>query len=204
MYSGTDVLSLALKMSWKKKRSTARKPTISAKSKARLMRWILAPPIAGVGCASVRKCSPRRKLVRVTRGLVVVGVFVVVILSLPSGGGAARSPLHFGRAPYVGVSCPAPNVTTCGRVGVAVWLARPGASDVVVSLAGVQARLGPPPKGAPLPSWRTFVRLPLAAMGLPGHWDGQPYKALTLRVRARYGRQWLSRTMVVPLNTGWG
>jgi hypothetical protein len=55
-----------------------------------------------------------------------------------------------------------------------------------------------------MPSWRTFVHLPLAAMGLPATWDGQPSKTLTLRISARYGRQWFSRTLVVPLHTGWG
>ena len=117
---------------------------------------------------------------------------------------ASASPLRFARAPFVGVSCPAANVTTCGRVGIAVWLARRGASEVVVSLAGAHVRLSPPARRSPSPSWRGFVRLPLTGMGLPARWDGEPAKTLVLEVLARYRRTWLTRTLVVPLSPGWG
>lgn len=117
---------------------------------------------------------------------------------------AAVSPLRLARTPYVGVACPTANVTTCGRVGVAVWLGRRGASEVVASLAGVRARLGPPPRHTSSPSWRTFVHLPLSRMGIPAVWEGTPYKTFTLRILARYGRHWYGRTLVVPLRPGWG
>jgi hypothetical protein len=133
-----------------------------------------------------------------------VSLFAGVLLLAPSVASAKRLPLRLAQAPYVGVSCPKANVTTCGRVGVAVWLGRRGASEVLVSLAGVQVRLGPPPRNTSSPSWRAFAQLPLARMGIPALWDGQPSKALELTVRARYGRLWLSRTLVVPLSTGWG
>ncbi|HZV27030.1 MAG TPA: hypothetical protein VFG00_12145, partial [Acidothermaceae bacterium] len=121
----------------------------------------------------------------------VVTLFAGCLLLTPSTGSAATSPLRLAQMPYVGVSCPEANVTTCGRVGVAVWLSRRGASEVVVSVAGVRARLGPPPRNTSSPSWRTFVHLPLARMGIPAVWDGEPYKVLTLRVLVRYGRHWL-------------
>jgi len=129
---------------------------------------------------------------------------VLTGLSAVSVAVAAVSPLRLAQTPYVGVSCPAANVTTCGRVGVAVWLGRRGASEVVISLAGVRARLGPPPRDTSSPSWRGFVHLPLTKLGIPAVWDGEPSKTLMLRVRARYGAHWFVRTLAVPLSTGWG
>jgi hypothetical protein len=155
---------------------------------------------------NIAKPQPQRRfrnLCTVTRVLA-VGVPVVIFLLLAPAGMSATSPLRVAQTPYIGVSCPAPNVTTCRRVGIAVWLARHGASAVVVSLAGVRAQLVPPPRDTRSPSWRTFVHLPLAAMGIPVRWYGEPSKVLTLRISARYGGRWLARTLAVPLSTGWG
>jgi hypothetical protein len=49
MYCGTVVTSPALKMSWKNKKSTARKPTINETSKNRLMCSILRCELTLVG-----------------------------------------------------------------------------------------------------------------------------------------------------------
>jgi len=112
--------------------------------------------------------------------------------------------LPLAESPYAGVSCSEANVTTCGRIGVAVWLARRGAGEVDAVLAGARVRLQPPPKGAPAPSWRGFVHLPQATLGLPRVWTGEPAKRVALEVRARYGSTWREARTLVRLSPGWG
>src|SRR3954464_4142111 len=62
-----------------------------------------------------------------------------VVLALPGDSGrisdhaqpspATSAPAHLAlqRAPYIGVSCRTPNSIACDRVGLAIWLRRPGA-----------------------------------------------------------------------------
>ena len=106
------------------------------------------------------------------------------------------------REPYVGVACPGPNNTTCGRVGVAVWLARPHAIRVDATLAGANVRLAPPKTVGSY--WVGFVRLPLRKMGLPASWAGVPAKRLVLRLRIRYPLGWRTGTLRLDLHSGWG
>jgi hypothetical protein len=155
----------------------------------------------------------RRRYARLIVALVAAGLAGLVAYlafsggSAPvtgSGGSGADAPLAFAHTPYIGVSCPTANVTSCGRVGIAVWLARRGASEVDVVVAGVRVRLGPPPREGAGQSWRGFVHLPLAAMGLPRWWAGSPAKELTLQLRVRYGSSWRVGHMRLWLRPGWG
>jgi hypothetical protein len=155
----------------------------------------------------------RRRHARVVVALVAAGLAGVVAYLAFSGGSApvtrsggvrAAGPLALAQAPYIGVSCPTANVTSCGRVGIAVWLARRGASEVDAVLAGVHVRLGPPPREGAGQSWRGFVHLPLRAMGLPRWWAGSPAKKLTLQLRVRYGSNWRVARTRLRLGAGWG
>lgn len=110
--------------------------------------------------------------------------------------------LGLSREPYVGVACPGANTTSCGRVGVAVWLDRSNATRVDATLAGVHVRLAPPKTAGSF--WVGFVHLPLRRMGLPESWTGTPGKKLTLALRVRYPSGWRSGMLRVPLRPGWG
>lgn len=110
--------------------------------------------------------------------------------------------LGLARDPYVGVACHRPNSTACGRVGIAVWLARRHAMRVDATLAGVHVRLAPPTDVGGF--WVGFVRLPLRAMGLPAWWAGTPPERLTLVVRVRYPSGVRSGTLRLYLHSGWG
>jgi hypothetical protein len=114
---------------------------------------------------------------------------------------AASLGLGLVRAPYVGVSCPRPNSTTCGRVGIAVWLAHP-ATEVDATLGGRRTHLRL--LNAPSGMWGGFVRVRLAALGIPPTWFGTPVKWMTLhlRVQLRKGRR--SGAVRVRLMAGWG
>jgi hypothetical protein len=81
------------------------------------------------------------------------------------------------------VACHGANSTSCGRVGIAVWVARPHATRIDATLAGRHVRLSPPttPRGY----WLGYVRLPLQRIGLPAFWTGTPSKQLKLISAAR-------------------
>ena len=110
--------------------------------------------------------------------------------------------LGLAREPYVGVACRQPNSTVCGRVGIAVWVARRHAMRVDATLAGAKVRLMPPKRAGTF--WVGFVHLPLERMGLPQSWVGDPQKDLTLRLRIRYASGWRTGDVRLPLHAGWG
>ena len=112
---------------------------------------------------------------------------------------AASLGLGLAREPYVGIACRAPNSTACGRVGVAVWLARPHAVHVDATLAGAHVRLRPPFEVGAF--WQGFVHLRL---GLPASWAGAPPRRLMLRLRIVYGDGVRAGSMRVQLSPGWG
>ena len=53
---------------------------------------------------------------------------------------AASTVLGLSQPPYLGIACGGPNMTTCGRVGIAVWLRRP-ALRIDATVGGVSVRL---------------------------------------------------------------
>lgn len=124
-----------------------------------------------------------------------MAAFAALLSALSLGLGLARDP-------YVGVACHQPNSTACGRIGIAVWLARRHATRVDATLAGVHVRLAPPDAVGGF--WVGFVRLPLRSIGLPASWTGAPPERLTLRLRIRYPSGWQSGTRRLYLHSGWG
>lgn len=110
--------------------------------------------------------------------------------------------LGLSRDPYIGVACSQANSTTCGRVGIAVWLARRHAIRVDATLAGARVRLSPPKTIGGF--WVGYVHLPLQTMGVPKSWYGTPEKRLTLMLRIHYASGWRTGTLRVPLRPGWG
>ena len=124
-----------------------------------------------------------------------MGLLAVIVSAFSLGLGLARNP-------YVGVACPGPNTTTCGRVGIAVWTSRRHAIRADATLAGVHVRLTPPKTAGSY--WVGFVHLPLRSMGLPASWTGVPPKRLTLRLRIRYPSGWRTATLRLDLHSGWG
>jgi hypothetical protein len=117
------------------------------------------------------------------------------VLSLGLGLGLARTP-------YLGVACHQANSTTCGRVGIAVWLrGTPTEVEATVRHAGVRLRRERWANGET--PWIGYVHLPLHAMGLPTGWTG-PAKRLLLHLRVRRGGVWRTGTVPVLLGPGWG
>jgi hypothetical protein len=106
------------------------------------------------------------------------------------------------RPPYLGVACPGADVTTCGRVGIAVWLTeRPTEVNAILDGHRVRLRLEAAPSG----QWIGFVHLPLRSLGLPVHWYGtRPFKRMTLHLRVRSRSGWREGTVRVQLSPGWG
>jgi hypothetical protein len=127
--------------------------------------------------------------------LLVMAGFAAILTALSLGLGLSREP-------YVGVACSQANSTTCGRVGIAVWLARRHAIRVEATLAGAHVRMTPPKTVGSF--WVGFVRLPLRSMGLRGSWAGTPAKLLPLVLRIRYPSGWRTGTLRVQLSPGWG
>jgi hypothetical protein len=106
------------------------------------------------------------------------------------------------RTPYLGVACHQANTTTCGRVGIAVWLRRtPTAVQATVRNASVRLQRKSWANGET--TWIGYVHLPLRAMGLPAGWTG-PFKRLLLHLRVRRGGVWRTGTVPVLLSPGWG
>ena len=106
------------------------------------------------------------------------------------------------RTPYLGVACHDANSTTCGRVGIAVWLrGTPTAVQATVRHASV--RLQRKTWANRKTTWIGYVHLPLRAMGLPAGWSG-PAKRLLLHLRVRRDGVWRTGTVPVLLSPGWG
>ena len=124
-----------------------------------------------------------------------MAVVAPVLAALSLGLGLARQP-------YVGVACHGANSISCGRVGIAVWLARPHAVAIDATLEGRQVCLSPPT--TPGGYWVGYVRVPLQRMGLPAFWTGTPSKQLKLVLRISYPSGRRSATLHVPLRPGWG
>ena len=110
--------------------------------------------------------------------------------------------LGLARTPYLGVACHEAKSTTCGRVGIAVWLrGAPTTVQAIVRHASVRLRHEKWANGET--PWIGYVHLPLRAMGVPAGWSG-PAKRLLLHLRVRRNGGWRSGTVPVLLSPGWG
>jgi len=113
--------------------------------------------------------------------------------------------LGLSEPPYLGVACSGPQVTTCGRIGVAVWLTT-RALGVDAEVSGARVRLHAGGLGGRGPAyWQGFVRVDRHQLGLPVYWYGtKPVKTLTLKLRIRYPMRVAVGSVRVRLHPGWG
>jgi hypothetical protein len=175
-------------------------------------RRVAALPEAGVIDAARRR--QRRRRIGAAVVVLAAGVGAVIVARGGDGRAPARRPVApraVAVAPgavvartYMGVSCRRANWVGCDRVGLAVWLKRPGRA-VNGTIAGRPLRL-------PRASWgrRLYIGF-LQPAGLHvradarGHWSGAPTPTplVTLRVVYRDGREVTTR-LRVPLMSGWG
>ena len=124
----------------------------------------------------------------------------IAIVGSPGLGLVPAKPWPGASGAYLGITCG--NVTTCDRVGVAVWLTH-SASEVDATLAGVHLRLRPPAQSHDY--WSGLVHLPVRALALPAWWDGaHPTKTMTLHLRVHYSAGWRDGDVRVQLSPGWG
>jgi hypothetical protein len=120
--------------------------------------------------------------------------------------GHGRPPLL--QPPYLGVSCRRPNVTTCDRVGLAVWLRHP-AHKITARVNGRRVTLDDPhwgntqdPRG---PLYVGFLQPagltdPGGALEVPARWEGMPARSAWVDLDVDGHKT----GMVVWLRAGWG
>jgi hypothetical protein len=130
------------------------------------------------------------------------------VVALASSTAVASPPdvlarLGLARQPYIGVACPGADNTSCGRVGIAVWL-QTDADEIDATIRHHHVHLKPPATRSPGGFWVGFVHLPLRTMGLPASWEGTPAKTLSVRLRIRRRAVWKRGTLSVGLSPGWG
>lgn len=114
--------------------------------------------------------------------------------------------LGLAQSPYVGVACPhVLNLTTCGRIGIAVWFKRP-AQRVDAVLVGAHVRLHAGGLGGKGPTyWQGYVHIGRRRLGLPRQWFGdKPVRFLLLRLTVRDMTGIRSGSVRVRLHPGWG
>jgi len=103
------------------------------------------------------------------------------------------------RAPYLGVACRQP-ANSCGRIGVAVWVAGP-ATRIDVALLGRKVRLATSHTGTGAYGfrryWTGFIHLPSAQVK-PGTND------VRVRITVMGGATTAHFTRLVYLSAGWG
>ena len=110
--------------------------------------------------------------------------------------------LGVARTPYLGVACHRANSTSCGRVGIAVWL-RGNPTRVEATVGHVTVRLQKQKWANGETPWIGYAHLPLRAMGLPVGWTG-PAIRLLLHLRVRRAGVRRTGTAPVLLSPGWG
>ena len=114
--------------------------------------------------------------------------------------------LGLAQPPHLGVDCPyTANLTTCGRIGIAVWLKRPALS-VDAELLGSRVRMHAGGLGGKGPKyWEGYVHIARHRLGLPARWYGnKPVKFLLLRLNIRYPAASATGSVRIQLLPGWG
>jgi len=116
----------------------------------------------------------------------------------------AASALGLAQPPYLGIACPGQNVTTCGRVGVAVWLRRP-ALHVDARLGGITVTMHAGGLGGRGPTyWEGYASFRPGRLGLPPRWYGSnPAKWLLLRLTIRRADGAAHGAVRSVLHAGW-
>jgi hypothetical protein len=113
--------------------------------------------------------------------------------------------LGLSQQPMIGVACSGPNVTACGRIGIAVWLKRP-ATTVDAALAGVKVRLHAGGFGGQAPTyWEGYAHVSRARLRLPVQWYGtRPVRVMRLHLAIRYAALLATGSVRLRLRPGWG
>jgi hypothetical protein len=164
----------------------------------------------------------RQRHRRLGLGLLAVATAVTVPLVLDRSGGDQPAPpvqpsrvvaAHkvFSQSPYMGVSCSVANSTACDDVGLAVWLRRPA----LAARAEIQGRWfslddrqwSGPVRRERRKMFAGFLRHAglRENFRLPPHWEGQPARTPSVRVRIDYGHGHVVETRLrVGLMAGWG
>jgi hypothetical protein len=132
-------------------------------------------------------------------GVVLVAVCASVLTSATVGAAQRLSAPRLARSPYLGVACPKP-ANSCGRIGVAVWLAAP-ATSIDVTLLGRKVHLSTSHSGTGAYGyrrhWTGFIHLPPAQVR-PGTSD------VRVRISVVGGGTTVNFTRFAYLSAGWG
>lgn len=118
----------------------------------------------------------------------------------------AASVLGLSQTPYVGIACRhVPDLTTCGRVGIGVWLKRP-AQQADAVLLGTHVRLRAGGLGGKAPRyWQGYAHIDRRRLRLPRQWFGnKPIRFVRLRLTIRDVTGTRSGSVRVVLHPGWG
>lgn len=119
----------------------------------------------------------------------------------------AATSLGLAQPPYLGVACPQPNSTACGRIGISVSLTHP-ALGVEAVLVGRRVRLRTGPfvlAGRGPRFWQGFVHIDPRKLRLPRFWSGsRPVVFLRVRIAIRYRTSLKQGAVRVLLHPGWG
>ena len=116
------------------------------------------------------------------------------------------------RAPYLGVACPEANSLACDRVGLAVWLRRPGAR-VTATINGRPLRLHAGRRDGRAAWYRGYLQPaglldgPLKVTPDRGRhfWQGSHPKDAFVRIEIRRASGEVDGvSLSVPLRAGWG
>jgi hypothetical protein len=140
-------------------------------------------------------------------------------LGMSTGGGAsvgsvnARPSAVLARSPYMGIAVCHPSSSTCYRVGLAVWLKRPGRS-VIATSSGVSASLNRTDRSG-IQSVRFLRRrefigffapdgiVPRAYLRTPDATPRAPIAVVRLTINMGHGQTLITR-LRVPVQAGWG
>jgi len=118
----------------------------------------------------------------------------------------AASTLGLAQPPSIGIACVGlPNLTTCGRIGIAVWLKHP-ARGAHAELDGASVRMHAGGFGGTGPTyWEGYVHIDRHRLRLPRQWFGdKPTRLLTLRLSITYRNRTGTGAVRVQLRPGWG
>src|SRR5690242_12228789 len=118
----------------------------------------------------------------------------------------AATSVGLAQTPMIGVACRGqPNITTCGRIGVAVWLTH-RATSATADLAGAHIRLHAGGFGGRGPRyWEGYVHISRQKLALPARWYGtKPVKFLRLHLVIHYPTRTARGTLRLQLRPGWG
>lgn len=174
---------------------------------ATIRRWLGVDPLI----AAARQHQRRRRLIVAVALVVACGTAYGgyrAVSGSGSGGRNAAIPLRSvlaAQAPMIGIACPVGNRTTCGRVGIAVWLIKP-ASSVTATVSGRTVTLHAGGFGGQGPTyWEGYTRLASSTLRLPAYWEGsKPTRHLPVHLTINLKGGTATGSLNLFLRPGWG